>query len=354
MKETQKKLKRRRAERQMKQENFTNNKKQKFKNEIGITLIALVVTIVVLLILAGITINLLFSNGGIFKTAEDAADAWNEATIKEQASLENITDQIDNLVNGTNTQTGPVTNPYEPDEWIMAWTCTDGTWSDTINSGETAEGDIVAKLYTTGKKITPPNITVLGNEYSFPEGDEYKLVIEGQGNMGTLMISTNNTVDTIVAAYAWQYSGLLYLGGYSDTCIIPYVTELIICDGVTNIGEYACLAGASLQEVKLGKDIKTIGQFSINTCVSLENIIIPDGVTEIARNAFYGCTSLTNIAIPNTVTSIGEQAIGGCTSLTNITYKGTQAEWNNIEKDSSWSSGSSITSITCADGVITL
>ena len=106
MKETQEKLRKEREEKAMEQENFTNSKEQKnktrkaFNNELGITLIALVVTIVVLLILAGITINLLFSNGGIFKTAEDAADAWNKATINEQESLDNIADQIANLVNG--------------------------------------------------------------------------------------------------------------------------------------------------------------------------------------------------------------------------------------------------------------
>ena len=82
----------------------------RLKSSQGITLIALVVTIVVLLILAGITINMLFSNGGIFKTAQDAANAWNEATVNEQESLDNIADQIENLVNG---QTGGET-PEEP------------------------------------------------------------------------------------------------------------------------------------------------------------------------------------------------------------------------------------------------
>ena len=73
---------------------------QRNRKEQGITLIALVVTIVVLLILAGITINMLFSNGGIFKTAQDAANAWNQAVINEQADLDNLTEQIRNLVNG--------------------------------------------------------------------------------------------------------------------------------------------------------------------------------------------------------------------------------------------------------------
>ncbi len=76
---------------------------KQIKEKRGITLIALVVTIVVLLILAGITINMLFSNGGIFKTAQDAANAWNEATVNEQESLNNLAEQIENLVNG---QTG--------------------------------------------------------------------------------------------------------------------------------------------------------------------------------------------------------------------------------------------------------
>ena len=42
------------------------------RNQRGITLIALVITIVVLLILAGITINLVFNEGGILTRANQA------------------------------------------------------------------------------------------------------------------------------------------------------------------------------------------------------------------------------------------------------------------------------------------
>ena len=61
----------------------------KEKNEKGITLIALVVTIVVLLILAGITINLLFSNGGIF-------DIANQAKIEHEIGA--LKDRINNVI----------------------------------------------------------------------------------------------------------------------------------------------------------------------------------------------------------------------------------------------------------------
>ncbi len=55
-------------------------------NENGITLIALVVTIVVLLILAGITITYVLADGGVFKTARDAADAQVAGQIQDYAS----------------------------------------------------------------------------------------------------------------------------------------------------------------------------------------------------------------------------------------------------------------------------
>ena len=52
----------------------------------GITLIALVVTLVVLLILAGITLNLLFGETGIFNKAKQSEDAYKIGALKDQIS----------------------------------------------------------------------------------------------------------------------------------------------------------------------------------------------------------------------------------------------------------------------------
>ena len=66
----------------------------------GITLIALVVTIVVLLILAGITISLVFSENGIIAKAREAAEKTNQAAINEQAQINEIADYMENMLNG--------------------------------------------------------------------------------------------------------------------------------------------------------------------------------------------------------------------------------------------------------------
>ena len=52
-------------------------------NKKGITLIALVVTVVVLIILAGVSINAVLGNNGIIKKANQAASVTKEAEVKE-------------------------------------------------------------------------------------------------------------------------------------------------------------------------------------------------------------------------------------------------------------------------------
>ncbi len=61
---------------------------KKLKKDVqGITLIALVVTIIVLLILAGIALNLTIGQNGIFSRAQTAANTWRNAETNEQLAM---------------------------------------------------------------------------------------------------------------------------------------------------------------------------------------------------------------------------------------------------------------------------
>ena len=59
----------------------------KTKEMKGITLIALVITIVVLLILAGVSINLLLGDNGIIIKATEAKDSYSKSAVKEKVSF---------------------------------------------------------------------------------------------------------------------------------------------------------------------------------------------------------------------------------------------------------------------------
>ena len=58
------------------------------KNMRGITLIALVITIIVLLILAGVTIAMLTGENGIIKQAQNAKDITDKKTAEEELLIE--------------------------------------------------------------------------------------------------------------------------------------------------------------------------------------------------------------------------------------------------------------------------
>ena len=66
----------------------------------GITLIALAVTIIVILILAGVTIDAVFSENGIINKAKEAANSMNNAVANDQTSLNGIGDTINAIVSG--------------------------------------------------------------------------------------------------------------------------------------------------------------------------------------------------------------------------------------------------------------
>ena len=65
------------------------------KNKKGITLVALVVTIVVLLILAGVSINLVLGNNGIIAKAKEAETKSAEASENDLKGMSDLEDEMD-------------------------------------------------------------------------------------------------------------------------------------------------------------------------------------------------------------------------------------------------------------------
>ncbi len=81
----------------------THTHTDSLENKKGITLVALVVTIVVLLILAGVSINLVLGENGLITKAQEAKRKSHEESIKEQADMALASYQLEKAKNGEDT-----------------------------------------------------------------------------------------------------------------------------------------------------------------------------------------------------------------------------------------------------------
>ena len=128
------------------------------KEENGITLIALIITIVILIILATITIDFAFGEDGLIKRAMQAKNLTEDATRKEQESLNSLLDEYDDIIGGGGS------TPEEPDDEIKG-TITfddyewqgDGTASVVVRTEETE--------YTLQYQIVGAEETIEENEW---------------------------------------------------------------------------------------------------------------------------------------------------------------------------------------------
>ncbi len=119
------------------------------KNQKGITLIALVITIIVLLILAGVSIAMLTGQNGILTQATNAQTKTREGQITEAIRLAVTTINADILDGETGTYTE------------LTYT----TIASAINSSEgagTATADTAGVKYVYGGKTYTASFTITG------------------------------------------------------------------------------------------------------------------------------------------------------------------------------------------------
>ena len=130
--------------------------KEKLKQNKGITLIALVITIIVLLILAGVSIAMLTGENGILSQAAKAKEETEKAQANEAAILDEYNKFLNNAIGGT---AGGGTTPEEPEN--------QGTLG-TVTGDEETPTEVKDSL--ENKVVVPPGFTVQNPEDNVEDG----------------------------------------------------------------------------------------------------------------------------------------------------------------------------------------
>ena len=105
-------------------------------------------------------------------------------------------------------------------------------------------------------------------------------------------------------------------------CVYHDMTNAVIGDCVSGIGESAFLNCYNLSSVTIGSSVTTLDIDSFGNC-ALTSIDLPNSVQYIKSWAFELCYHLSSVTIPSGVTSIGSNAFYNCTSLSSITVLAT-------------------------------
>lgn len=101
------------------------------------------------------------------------------------------------------------------------------------------------------------------------------------------------------------------------------------------------------------EDVLKITKGVVTECDrSAKNVVIPEGVTEIGYYAFDNCESLTSVVIPAGVTKIGVWAFRDCYSLSSVEFGGTMAQWKAIERGYNWNYNVPAETVKCTDGEV--
>lgn len=96
--------------------------------------------------------------------------------------------------------------------------------------------------------------------------------------------------------------------------------EIIIPDGVSNLGGACFQSCKYLTYVRLPSNLKSLIGAQFEECISLTSIYIPDSINHIGSREFNNCHSLLTLNFPPQLKNFGVDAIANCSSLKYITF----------------------------------
>lgn len=274
----------------------------------GITLISLVITIIALLILAGVSIAMLTSDNGIITNAQKSKISTTFSTYKEEVELYKNSKIVENTNFLENTlEASKISLSYntkkEEEKGNIKNIITTINDKD-LEKFEIIKGKLLINTKDKNEIKVAQSLGIQVNPYDITEEGE---LLSSDGNL--LLVDENGTLkipDTVTkigeGAFA-QVAGL-------KTIIIP--------GSVKEIGTNAFTNNLTLETVIMEEGVQIIGTTAFSNCQKLKNISMPESLLEIKYGAFYKCLLVEKIKIPSKITRIERDTFGGANSLKEI------------------------------------
>ena len=177
------------------------------KNQKGITLIALVITIIVMLILVGVSVTVAL-NGGLFTTAKTAAEGTKVATEKERL-LEITLGTLDNKgkVDRNKLNTALNGTEFTPNA--------DGTYTST-------KTEIIYEISERGSVTEKPVLKISPKKATYTVGEEVTI-----GNEQFYVIANTADTVTLLAKYNLKADGTQDTTGAVNACVYIATADTI-------------------------------------------------------------------------------------------------------------------------------
>lgn len=219
----------------MRSKKIKEEKNKMNRQEKGITLIALVVTIVVLLILAGVSIGLVLGDNGIIGKAKEARDKYAQAVENEKKELLKAEDAIKG-VEGFEYEYG-------------------------VNKPKLKAGMIPVYYDTTNKvwkKADESNKNKQWYDYDNKKWANIVTVAEADKNLRNAEVGTEIPMDKITTFFVWvpRYAYSI-TSGYKQGNGATGSIDVTFLKGNTNIGTDGVTYGTDYNETKLNAGDKT-------------------------------------------------------------------------------------------------
>ena len=275
----------------------------------GITLIALVVTIVVLIILATVSILAVFGDNGIIARAQTAKDTHQKGKADETNTLDDYASYIGNYLDGKGGSSGGDDTPKDPTEnWdLTKVTIIDGGNGTKVplpNGFYYVGGDISTGVVISDKQDDTMNAsgTSMGNQFVWipvsSEADLERTKFDTTTGQPTTGLDTKFTepyasgYSTEVSEYNTMRTQVLKYGGFYIGRFEAGVNSTTLRTDVTTAQTVVCKKGvAPYNYVPWGKAMNDASEVEgkSGAVYLANNFVSQHNYTSVTSTLIYGC-----------------------------------------------------------------